>query len=227
MADAGNLPPFINQTGITRPPGGLAAHALDKNAAPPIESFSPGAQLDHVGPPRFEDPAQVSEGQRRGIGWGKGLVLALAGLAAGVAGTVAVIHTSSSSEVAETKPMTAAEQAALRNIDLMQQIAEQDGGGFKVENWFGRQVPAKDVRQVYNRVADGEAVWFYESEAEVPVRVNNFEELRDLARDVAHRHNMAELRRAADELGNAAREGLEELEGAAREGLEKLKDIFK
>lgn len=224
MADAGSIPPLGIPSRTKVSPGN---RTLDKNAAPLIETFRPGAELERVGPPTFEDPAQISEGQRKGLGWGKGLVLALAGLAAGVAGTVAVIHTSSSSQVGDQQPLSAAEQAGLRNIDLMQQIAQRDGGGFKVENWFGRQVPARDVRQVYNRVADGEAVWFYESEAEVPVEVQSFDELRVLARDVAHRHNVAELKRAAEELGDAARQGLEELEHAAREGLDQLKDIFK
>ncbi|MGE0491199.1 MAG: hypothetical protein AB7S38_18470 [Vulcanimicrobiota bacterium] len=205
------MPPV--QFKIPMPPGQTPPAAGPAHPAPPAESFQPGhVPQQPVAMPGIDQRADAPK-HTKGMSTGTKVLLVGAGLAAGIGGTLAVVNHQPAAPTLQVESMSRSEQAALKHLNYLNQMASKDGGGFTVAHrWLpGVEVPAKDVASVYQQLHDGHSVNFYEAEGEIPVTISNFDQLHDVAVDVKTREIEAKVQGHVDRAERAVEDFFENM----------------
>ncbi|MBI3926975.1 MAG: hypothetical protein HY319_15675 [Armatimonadetes bacterium] len=143
----------------------------------------------------------------------KGLYFALGvGATLAVVGGAALISDSGPAQPVQSVPLSQSEKNALDHLDFLQRQGQKDGGGLKVDGLLWGQNDASPS-EAYQRLREREPVYFYESEAEVPVQIRSFEQLESVRDELQTRVLKNEIRSGIDEIGRGAREFLGEIFG--------------
>lgn len=163
----------------------------------PKEAFDQGSSepASLIKPTKFKAADPKVTGKK--ISTGKALVLGGLAATAGIVGTAAVMNTPA--DTVETE-MNRQQQRAAENSQWLQEHASQEGGGFKVQMhpFMPVEVEATSAEQIVARLDQGETVKYYESEADIPVEVKSYEDLKDLKSDVLARKAKAAWQRTKE-----------------------------
>ena len=208
-----------NQEGAARPGATSAPPELPTEA---YDSAQPeSASL--IKPTKFKAADPKVTGKK--VSTGKAVLLGGLAVGAAITGTAAVMNTPA--DTIDTQ-MNRDQMKAASNTQWLQEHATQDGGGFKVQlhPFMPVEVEAESAEQVIARLDQGETVKYFESEAEIPVEVKSYEDLKDLKSDVLARKAKAawqrtreEIREDVDGIGEDFKEAGREIKDAWNEAM--------
>ncbi len=144
---------------------------INKFSTPLREASTPRPPTERVTLHHDPDPEPPKKNKGR-------KALLYAGLALGVAAAGVGIAASQPLPEVQVETLSRREQNVYRDIGVLQQMGQEDGGGFWVPHqWTGHDVKADNPAQVLASMRDGNAVKYLRAEGGSYVDVETYDEL--------------------------------------------------